>query len=170
MPVKATEKQISDFLQDFNNESLENEPKPNKRQTKNKENNMSEKIELTVEQQIEQAIAKARREDELKQAQREENKVYLGCKVMSKRVREGSPIVDKDTRQQKMVNGVPQKYDDKYYATLVFMGAELETEVSKENYEMLEEMKTYYCEGYIGEVKVFGTSVVQPIFRKYTQI
>ena len=131
---------------------------------------MSTKIELSVEQQIEQAIAKARKEDELKLAKREENIVTLGCKVASKRIRVGSPVIDKESKQQKMFDGVPQKYDDKYYASLTFMGAEIEVEVNAANYELLEEFKTFYCEGYIGEVKVFGTSVIQPIFRKFTQI
>lgn len=127
--------------------------------------------QLTVEEQIQQAVAQANKELQLKQQQREQNELKLGARLVSKRIQEGSPVIDKDTREQKIVNGIPQKYPDKYFVTLQFMGAELETEVKdKIIFDDLEEMKTYFCVGYIGEVKRFGSSYIEPIIRKYTLI
>ncbi|RXJ98376.1 hypothetical protein CRU98_10075 [Arcobacter sp. CECT 8986] len=129
---------------------------------------MAEK--LTVEEQIQQAVLKAQRELELKQQQREQNIVKLGARVVSKRVQQGQPIIDKQSGNQKEVNGVPQCYPDKFYITLQFMGAELEKEVSKDNYDLVQEMHTYFCEGYVGEVKKFGNTYIEPIITRFTQI
>ena len=126
--------------------------------------------ELSVEEQVAQQIARMNREFELKQIQREMNEVKIGARVMSKRIQNGSPVIDKDTKEQKVVNGVPQTYASKYFVTIQFMGSSLEAEVSNETYDILEEMKTYLCEGYIGEVKRYGTSYIEPIFRRFTQI
>lgn len=127
--------------------------------------------ELTVEEQVAQAVAKANRELELKQQQREENSVSIGARVMSKRIQNGSPIVDKDTKEQRVDgNGIPQCYPDKFHVTLQFMGAEIEKEIKQEQYELLEEMRMYSCKGYIGEVKKFGNTFVEPIFTSFTQI
>jgi hypothetical protein len=129
------------------------------------------KKQLTQEELEAQMVARINRELELKQAQREENKCTMGARCMAKRVQNGSPIIDKQTQQQKIDgNGVALCYPDKYYVTLQFMGGELEKEVRLEQFEDLEEFKTYYCEGYIGEVKKFGNSFIEPIFTKFTKI
>lgn len=126
--------------------------------------------ELSLEEQNAQLIAEMNRQFELKMQQRELNEVRIGARLVSKKVQLGSPVIDKDTKEQKVVNGVPQTYASKYFVTIQFMGSALETEVSNETYDSLEEMKTYLCEGYIGEVKRYGTSYIEPVFRKFTQI
>lgn len=126
--------------------------------------------ELSIEEQVAQQVAELNRQFELKQEQRELNEVRIGARVVIKRIQLGSPVIDKDTREQKVVNGVPQTYASKYFVTIQFMGSALEAEVSSETYDSLEEMRTYLCEGYIGEVKRYGTPYIEPIFRKFTQI
>lgn len=127
--------------------------------------------ELTQEELIAQAVAQANKQFELKQAQREENSLSIGAKVIAKRVQEGSPIIDKATQSQKIgADGIPACYPDKFHVTLQFMGCSIEKEVRKEQYEVLEEMKTYSCKGYVGEVKKFGNSFIEPIFTTFTQI
>lgn len=128
------------------------------------------KTEMTQAQFEEQLIARMNREFELKQQQREMNEVKIGARVVSKRVQVGSPILDKETREQKVVNGIPQNYPSKYFVTIQFVGSALETEINETIFDSLEEMKTYLCEGYVGEIKRFGTSYIEPIFRKFTQI
>lgn len=131
---------------------------------------MSEK-KLTQEEIIQQEVARQNAEFEKKQLQREENIATLGARCMAKRIQVGSPIIDKQTQQQKVDgNGAPLCYPDKHYVTLQFMGGELEKEVTQEQYESMEEMRMYYCKGYIGEVKKFGNSFIEPIFTSYTKI
>ncbi|RXK01504.1 hypothetical protein CRV02_08320 [Arcobacter sp. CECT 8989] len=131
---------------------------------------------LTKEQQeqvdlmVAQAVAKQNSELELKQRQRETNLVQMGAFVQELRVQEGSPIIDKQTQQQKEVNGIPQCYPDKYYVRLQAMGLELETEVQQSIFESLEENRTYLCEGRIALVKKFGSDYIEPVFKKFTLI
>ncbi len=126
---------------------------------------------LTVEEQIAQAVAKQNNELALKQEQREENKFSLGARIIAKDIIQGSPIMDKSTNQQKLdALGEPACYPNKFKLTVQFMGAELQSEVKQDLYDSVEEMRTYYCEGYIGEVKKYGSSFIEPIFRKFTTI
>ena len=127
--------------------------------------------ELTAEELVAQQIAQMNAEFERKQEQRETNSVLLGARVVAKRVQNGQPIMDKTTGEQKVFNGVPQCYPDRYFVTLQFIGSELETEIKdKTVFDDLAEMKTYFCEGRLGEVKNFGVSELKPIITKFTKI
>lgn len=132
---------------------------------------MSKDTQLTMEQMQEQIIARMNKEFELKQQQREMNEIQLGARLILKRVLNGKPIIDKDTNEQKVFNGIPQCYPDKYFVTLQFIGGELETEIKDSNiFDSLEQNKMYLCTGYLGEVKNFGVSELKPIITKFTQI
>lgn len=127
--------------------------------------------ELSVEEQVAQQIALINKELELKQEQREANKVELGAKVVDTRVNQGAPVIDKTSAQQKVVNGVPQCYPDKYFVTLSYDGGSLETEIkSKDIFDTFETNKRYFCEGYLGFQKIFGVDTLMPIFTKFTKI
>lgn len=129
------------------------------------------KKELTQDELIAQAVAQANKEFELKQEQRDCNLVKLGCRVMYKEVIQGKPIIDRETKEQRLDNqGKPASYPDKYKATLMFMGGEIIIDVSLNDYETLELHKSYLCSGHYGEVKVFGQAVMQPIFTQFTKI
>lgn len=120
---------------------------------------------------IAQAVAQANKQFELKQAQRETNKVVIGARVQELILKEGSPIIDKETKQQKIgPDGVALCYPNKHFVKLEAMGVSIETEISKVNFETLEEHKTYLCEGHIGLVKKFGNDFIEPIFRHFTRI
>ena len=127
--------------------------------------------QISIEEQVAQEVAKLNRQFELKQEQRETNKVSIGARVVDLKILEGKPVIDKVTNQQKLVNGVPQNYQDKYYVTLQFLGSSLETEVkTRQVYDSFELHKTYFCEGYLGEVKKFGDSQLEPIFTTFTKL
>jgi len=132
---------------------------------------MANEKELTVSEQVQQQLAQMNRELELKQEQRESNKVELGAKVVELRTNQGQPVIDKSSAQQKVVNGIPQNYPDKYFVTLSYDGGSLETEVkSKDVYDSFEVNKRYFCKGYLGFQKVFGVDTLMPIFTNYTKI
>lgn len=127
--------------------------------------------ELSVEEQVAQQLALMNRELELKQEKRETNKVELGARVVDTRVNQGQPVIDKASAQQKIVNGVPQCYPDKYFVTLSYDGGSLETEIkSQDVFESFEINKRYFCEGYLGFQKIFGVDTLMPIFTKFTKI
>lgn len=127
--------------------------------------------ELSVEEQVAQQIALMNRELELKQEQREENTVRLGAKVVDTRINQGQPVIDKASGQQKVVNGVPQCYPDKFFVTFSYDGGSLETEIKlKEDFESFELNKRYHCIGYLGFQKIFGVDTLMPIFTKFTKI
>ena len=110
--------------------------------------------ELSVEEQVAQQIALINKELELKQEQREANKVELGAKVVDTRVNQGA-----------------QCYPDKYFVTLSYDGGSLETEIkSKDIFDTFETNKRYFCEGYLGFQKIFGVDTLMPIFTKFTKI
>lgn len=116
-------------------------------------------------------IAKMNASFEAKQEKREMNSIKLGGRIVTKRIALGSPIIDKTTGEQKVFNGVPQTYTDKYYVVIQFVGAEFETELKDViTYDSLEEDKMYFCEGRLGEVKNFGSSILAPIITKFSKI
>lgn len=123
-----------------------------------------------VEQIIQQKLAEFNKQAELKQEQREQNLVQLGVQVTAKRVQNGQPIIDKTTNQQKVIGGVPQCYPDKYFVMLSASGFEFETQVDKEVFEDLEELKRYLAVGRMGFVTNFGVSELKPIISKFTKI
>lgn len=140
---------------------------------------------LTQEEIIAKAVAEAlakqeektalrlqeqERQFELKQKQKLENKISLGCTVVEKSIIQGKPIIDKDTKQQKEVNGEPAFYPDKYTAKLSFRGGEIETPINKDNFDLLDIGLDYLALGRLGEVKEFGASVIKPIFTQFIKI
>lgn len=132
---------------------------------------LTKEQEAYVQQMMEQAVAKQNKELELKQRQREINQVQMGAYVQELRVQEGSPIIDKQTQQQKVdASGFPQCYPNKYFVRLQAMGLELETEVSQTIFDNLEENRTYLCDGRIAVVKKFGNEYIEPVFKKFTLI
>lgn len=133
-------------------------------------NKLTKEQQEQVDLMVAQAVAKQNNELELKQRQRETNLVQMGAFVQELRIQEGSPIIDKQTQQQKEVNGIPQCYPNKYYVRLQAMGLELETEVQQSIYESLEENRTYLCEGRVAIVKKFGSDYIEPVFKKFTLI
>ena len=130
------------------------------------------KKELTQDELIAQAVAQANKEFELKQAQREENTIKIGARVVNIEVINGRPIIIKETGQQKVhpQTGEPQFYADKYKVSLQFMGGEITVDVNEKDYELLEMHKSFLCVGHYGEVKRFGESFMEPIFTQYTKI
>ncbi|RXJ82638.1 hypothetical protein [Arcobacter sp. F2176] len=135
------------------------------------------KVAFTKEQEAEiqlmmqQAVAQQNKELELKQAQRETNKIVLGARIQELISKEGSIIIDKSTNQPKTnVDGSPMRYPTRYYVKLETMGLELETEVKQDVFDSLEEFKMYLCEGRIGLVNKFGNDVLEPIFKIFTRI
>lgn len=133
-------------------------------------NKLTKEQQEQVDLMVAQAVAKQNNELELKQRQRETNLVQMGAFVQELRIQEGSPIIDKQTQQQKEVNGIPQCYPNKYYVRLQAMGLELETEVQQSIFESLEENRTYLCEGRVAIVKKFGSDYIEPVFKKFTLI
>lgn len=128
--------------------------------------------ELSVPEQIQQAIAEARAEDAKKQLQRDCNKVDIGAVVAKLEKINGKPILDKETKQPRLDNdGVPQCYPDKFKVTLQFLGGELVTDISAHEYsEILKVGHRFYCQGYMGLVKDFNVSTMKPIFTSYTEV
>lgn len=132
---------------------------------------MSTKKELNIEELIQQALLKDRAEQDLLREQRESNYIKLGARVVLKESRLGAPKMDKDKLKQLTDgDGVALCYPTKYSVTLQFFGGELKTEVSQDKYDLLQETKTYFCEGYLGLVKDFGQETMKPIITKYTEV
>ncbi|BFU77171.1 hypothetical protein ALC152_03860 [Arcobacter sp. 15-2] len=114
-----------------------------------------------------------RNEAVLLMQQSNKNEVMLGASCASKRVHEGSPIIDKETKQQKVDINTQQPlfYANKYYTTLTFDGGEIETEVTKEQYEnVLQEGGRFSCVGRLSPVKVFGQTQIMPVFYSFTRL
>lgn len=127
--------------------------------------------ELSQEELIQQAVARAEKAMELKFEQREMNKVSIGATVVKTECINGKPIVDKESGQQRVDNnGVPQNYPNKYKADITFKGGSLQIDISEEQFNSLQPNNTYLFDGYYGEVKKFGNSVMEPIFTNITQL
>lgn len=132
---------------------------------------LTKEQEAYVQEMMQQAVAKQNAELEKKQRQRETNKVEMGAFVQELRVQEGSPIVDKQSGQQKVDgSGYPMCYPNKYYVKLQAMGLEIETEINQTQFDSLEENRTYLCQGRIGIIKKFGNEFIEPIFKTFTAI
>jgi len=105
--------------------------------------------------------------------QSNKNEVKLGASCAAKRIHEGSPIIDKETKQQKVDINTQQPlfYANKYYSTLTFDGGEIETEITKEQYEnVLQEGGRFSCVGRLAPVKVFGQTQIMPVFYSFTRL
>jgi lipopolysaccharide assembly outer membrane protein LptD (OstA) len=126
--------------------------------------------ELSIDEIVSNALAKQQEQFEAKLKQRETNEVRLSCRVVEMSIIEGKAILDKETRQQKEVNGELQYYPNKYTAKLSFIGGEIETPITRELFESLIIYSQYLAIGRIGEVKEFGNTVIKPIFSRYTEI
>ena len=126
--------------------------------------------ELTIDEKIALALEKQQKEFELKLKQREKNSIELGCRVVELILIEGKPIIDKETKQQKELNGELAFYPNKYAVKLSFIGGEIETPVNKDTFEFLKIGEQYLSIGRLGEVKEFGNTLIKPIFSQFTQI
>lgn len=127
--------------------------------------------ELSVKEQVAQEVARQIAEFEKKQKQREENSVVIGARVVLKEEKEGSPIVDKETKMQKLdANNVPMCYPTKYFVTIQFIGGSLVLELSSKLFDTVQETFVYSCEGRMGLVKNFGTEVMTPIITNFIKL
>lgn len=128
------------------------------------------KDELSIDEKIALALEKQQKEFELKLKQREKNEISLGCRVVEMSIIEGKAIIDKETKQQKEVDGIPQFYPNKYTAKLSFIGGEIDTPITKEVFDTLKVNEQYLALGRLGEVREFGSTVMKPIFSSYQEI
>ena len=122
---------------------------------------MSE-VKLSKEQQayIDELLAQQAQQFEKKMDSRLKqeriNECKLAATVQETRQVQGKPIIDDETKEQKVdTNGVPQSYPDKYYASLTFDGGSIEVEIQKDQFDVLVPSKRYLCDGHIGDVRVF---------------
>ncbi len=129
-----------------------------------------EKQELSIDEKIALALEKQQKEFELKLKQREKNSIELGCRVVELILIEGKPIIDKETKLQKELNGELAFYPNKYAVKLSFIGGEIETPINKDTFEFLKIGEQYLSIGRLGEVKEFGNTLIKPIFSQFTQI
>ena len=125
---------------------------------------------LSIDEKIALALAKQQEQFELKLKQREENKISLGCRIVELVEIVGKPIIDKETGQQKELNGVPAFYPNKYTAKLSFIGGELETPIKEKDFSNLKFNSQYLALGRLGEVKEFGNTVLKPIFSEFVEL
>ncbi len=104
--------------------------------------------------------------------QSNENTIKMGATCADVRVHEGSPIIDKESKQQKInvQTGEPMFYANKFYATLTFDGGQLETEITREQKELLNIGSRYLCIGRLSPVRVFGQEVIAPVFYSFTML
>ena len=129
-----------------------------------------EKQELSIDEKIALALEKQQKEFELKLKQREKNLIELGCRVVELILIEGKPIIDKETKAQKEINGELAFYPNKYAVKLSFIGGEIETPINKDTFEFLKIGEQYLSIGRLGEVKEFGNTLIKPIFSQFAQI
>ena len=129
-----------------------------------------EKQELSIDEKIALALEKQQKEFELKLKQREKNSIELGCRVVELILIEGKPIIDKETKAQKEINGELAFYPNKYAVKLSFIGGEIETPINKDTFEFLKVGEQYLSIGRLGEAKEFGNTLIKPIFSQFTQI
>ncbi|MGM0518188.1 MAG: hypothetical protein ACQERD_00935 [Campylobacterota bacterium] len=129
------------------------------------------KKQMTQEELIAQAVAQAERKMELKIQQREMNTIKLGATVVNTELIRGREIVDKQTGEVKKDSaGNAMRYPDKFKAQLLFNGGNMETSITEDDFSQLQPNKKYLCEGYMGEIKVFGNVQIAPIFTSFTQL
>lgn len=125
---------------------------------------------LTFEEMVAKELEKQRIEFENKLKQREENKVSLGATVVELIQIDGKPIIDKETKQQKEINGELAFYPNSYKVKLSFNGGEIETPINQNNFNSLETGEKYLAKGRLGEVKEFGNTYIRPIFTEFIKI
>lgn len=133
-----------------------------------------EKITPEMEERIQQllAVALAEKEEEtrLKIQQRNENKVSYGCEVVDLVEIVGKPIIDKETGQQKEINGELAFYPNKYTVKLSGRGFEIDTPITQKDFEFLKVGFSYLAIGRLALVKEFGLSVLKPIFSEFVEL
>lgn len=116
--------------------------------------------------------ASARTEAVILMQQSNENTVKMGATCADKRIHQGSAIIDKDTRQQKVnpQTNQPMFYANKYYAVLTFDGGQIETEITEEQHSLLSIGGRYSCYGRLAPVKVYGNEQIMPVFHSFTRL
>ena len=121
------------------------------------------------------SVANARSEAVLLMKQSNQNEIKLGATCTVKKINEGSAIMDKtvtpNVQKIDLNTGEPMFYKDKYFITLTFDGGEVETEVTREQYDdVLQEGGRYLCNGRLSPVKNFGQTVIAPVFYAFTRL
>lgn len=104
------------------------------------------------------------------QKQARSNKVELGCELVGKEERLGSPRKDKEGKMLLTPDNQPLLYPTRYYADLTFMGGTINTEISFKQFEALEVGSTYFCKGRIATIKDFGKEVLAPVFDEFVEL
>lgn len=114
----------------------------------------------------------ARNEAILLMKQSNKNEIVTGATCADKRVHEGSPMMDKETKQPKidLNTGEVMRYSDKHYVTLTFDGGQIETEVTRDQYNLLSHGKRYVCYGRLAPVRVFGQEQILPVYYSFTEL
>lgn len=125
---------------------------------------------LSVDEIVALALAKQEEKFTMMLKQREKNEVSLSCRIVELSVFEGKPVLDKETKLQKELNGQLLFYPNKYAVKLSFIGGEIDTPITKEFFETLKINSQYLAIGRIGEVKEFGNSIIKPIFSSYQEL
>ena len=98
------------------------------------------------------------------------NKVTLGADLIEVTENVGKEIVDKETKKVKTdEEGEPLRYKSKYYAKFDFTGGQIETEIKEADFKSLSNNigMSYYLEGRMSVVKIFGEQVIAPVFSKF---
>jgi hypothetical protein len=104
--------------------------------------------------------------------QSNENTIKTGATCADVRTHEGAEIIDKQTNKPKINSqtGEVMTYADKYYATLTFDGGQIETEITREQKDLLEIGSRYSCTGRLAPVRVFGQEVIAPVYYAFTKL
>ena len=108
--------------------------------------------------------------------QSNENTIKMGATCADIKVREGGPMLDRETKQQKInpQTNEPLFYSDKFYATLTFDGGQIDSEITKEQKDLLEIGSRYSCSGRLSKVKIFvngGMAELDlPVYYEFTKL
>lgn len=132
--------------------------------------NLNLENDLSIDEKIALALAEQQRHFDLKLKQREENIISLGATLTELTEIKGSPILDKETKQQKEINGVLAFYPNRYSCKLAFNGGEIETPIKENDFHSLKINARYLTTGRLGEVKEFGNVVIKPIFSHFIEL
>lgn len=123
---------------------------------------------MTTEQKIASEMLKLEARMKSQFAKASANSLQIGVTVKDMDSKDGSPILDKTTKEPLYDNyGNPRHYPNKFYVTFLFQGASLTQEVKEKDYLVLAPNKKYFATGYLGEVSSYGKTEIAPIFTSF---